>query len=155
MFQYFYWFSHLCNYKGCVTSYINLVAKFLKFLKDFAPTLYKLIFFFWFQQFATMPLHAERQKKTFRKWKIIWKAEGTSRNKWQHSCFADWLLMKIIPFFGKMRFSQLTGTKTKSLFLLLPFGKVWVVTRQWLSGNHSHSRDCVVFLQHLIKLLLI
>ena len=23
-----------------------------------------------------------------------------------------------------------------------------------VSGNHSHSRDCVVFLQHLVKLLL-
>ena len=34
--------------------------------------------------------------------------------------------------FGKMRFSQLTGTKFKSLFLLLPFGKVWVVPWQWL-----------------------
>ena len=45
MFHYFYWFSRLCNYKWCVTSYINLVAKFLNFLKDFTPTLYKLIFF--------------------------------------------------------------------------------------------------------------
>ena len=45
MFHYFYWFSYLCNYKWCVTCYINLVAKFLNFLKDFTPTLYKLIFF--------------------------------------------------------------------------------------------------------------
>ena len=45
MFHYFHWFSHLCNYKWCVTDYINLVAKFLNFLKDFTATLYKLIFF--------------------------------------------------------------------------------------------------------------
>ena len=41
-------------------------------------------------------------------------------------------LLKIIPLFGKLKFSQLTGTKTKSLLLLLPFGKVWVVPWQWL-----------------------
>ena len=40
-----FWFSHLCNYKCCIPGYINLVAKFLNFLKDFTPTLYKLIFF--------------------------------------------------------------------------------------------------------------
>ena len=63
-----FWFSHLCNYKCCIPGYINLVAKFLNFLKDFTPTLYNF-FFFWLQQFVTMPSHAERQKKYLAKLK--------------------------------------------------------------------------------------
>ena len=39
-----FWFSHLCNYKCCIPGYINLVAKFLNFLKDFTPTLYNFFF---------------------------------------------------------------------------------------------------------------
>ena len=39
-------------------------------------------------------------------------------------------------------------------FLLLPFGRVWVAPRQWLSDHRSHSRGCVVFLEHIIKQLL-
>ena len=68
--------------------------------------------------------------------------------------FCRLTLLKIIPLFGKTKFSQLTGTKTKSLFLLLPFGRVWVAPRQWLSDHRSHSRGCVVFLEHIIKQLL-
>ena len=68
--------------------------------------------------------------------------------------FCRLTLLKIIPLFGKTKFSQLTGTKTKSLFLLLPFGRAWVAPRQWLSDHRSHSRGCVVFLEHIIKQLL-
>ena len=64
-------------------------------------------------------------------------------------------LLKVIPLFGKTNFSQLTGTKTKSLFLQLPWQSVGFTSAVIVSDDRSHSRDCViVFLEHIIKELL-
>ena len=69
--------------------------------------------------------------------------------------FCRLTLLKIIPLLGKTKFSQLTGTKTKSLFLLLSFGKVWVVPQQWLSQTIVVILETVLlFLEHIIKQLL-
>ena len=57
-----FWFSHLCNYKCCIPSYINLVVKFLNFLKDFTPTLYKLIFSFGFNNLSLCH-HMQKDRK--------------------------------------------------------------------------------------------
>ena len=71
MFHYFYWFSVLCNYKWCVTSYINLVAKFFE---RFYPN---CINFFFLLTSAICP-YAIACKKTE---KILDKIKGTYRRR--------------------------------------------------------------------------